>query len=67
MFATRIILAVIVAGGIVDRSQAGSEKYVPGEALVRFAAKQDGRQRTIGARNAILAECGGGACIKGKP
>ena len=58
MFVTRIILAVIIAGGIVDAGQGGSEKYAPGEVLVRFAAKQDGHQRTISEKNVILAARG---------
>jgi len=60
MFATRIILAVIVAGGIVDGGQTDSQKYVPGEVIVRFSAKQNGANRSMAERNAFLAARGAG-------
>jgi parallel beta-helix repeat protein len=53
---TYIILLVVLTG----IANASAPEYVPGELLVRFAPKPDGRQMMTAEREQILASMGGG-------
>jgi len=55
-----ITLGTIVFLTFFSPVQAADLNYKPGELLVRFAPKADGKQRTLAERNTVLAAIDGG-------
>jgi subtilisin family serine protease len=64
MFTRIIFIYIILLAVLTGIATASAPEYVPGELLVRFAPKPDGRQMMTAEREEILASVGRGTIIQ---
>ena len=61
---TALLLAIVYLTVYSSVGSASNLGYRPGELIVRFARKADGKQQTPAERNVFLASIGGGKLAK---